>query len=79
MSWSELEQFVKELEADATLRRALKHCRYRKELILAAWRLGYRSRASIYAQHAIWNLLHGPNPVISSPVRMGSLSRGRVF
>ena len=39
MSWSELERFVEELEADATLRRALKHCRSRKELILAAWRL----------------------------------------
>ena len=42
MSWSELERFVEELEADATLRRALKHCRSRKELILAARRLGYR-------------------------------------
>jgi predicted ribosomally synthesized peptide with nif11-like leader len=42
MSWSELERFVAELEADATLRRALKHCRSRKELILAARRLGYR-------------------------------------
>ena len=42
MSWSELERFVEELEADATLRRAVKHCRSRKELILAARRLGYR-------------------------------------
>ena len=42
MSWSELERFVEELEADATLRRALKHCRSRKELILAGRRLGYR-------------------------------------
>ena len=42
MSWSELERFVEELEADAALRRALKHCRSRKELILAARRLGYR-------------------------------------
>ena len=42
MSWSELERFVEELEADATRRRALKHCRSRKELILAARRLGYR-------------------------------------
>lgn len=42
MSWSELERFVEELEADADLRRALKHCRSRKELILAARRLGYR-------------------------------------
>jgi len=42
MSWSELERFVEELEADAALRRAVKHCRSRKELILAARRLGYR-------------------------------------
>ena len=42
MCWSELERFVEELEADAALRRALKHCRSRKELILAARRLGYR-------------------------------------
>jgi predicted ribosomally synthesized peptide with nif11-like leader len=42
MSWSELERFVEELEADAALRRALKHCRSRQELILAARRLGYR-------------------------------------
>ena len=42
MSWSELERFVEELEADAALRRAVKHCRSRRELILAARRLGYR-------------------------------------
>jgi hypothetical protein len=30
------------VEADAALQRALKHCRSRKELILAARRLGYR-------------------------------------
>ena len=42
MSWSELERFVSEVEADPSLQRALKHCRSRKELILAARRLGYR-------------------------------------
>jgi predicted ribosomally synthesized peptide with nif11-like leader len=42
MSWSELERFVDEVEADVSLQRALKHCRSRKELILAARRLGYR-------------------------------------
>ena len=42
MSWSELERFVDDVEADADLQRALKHCRSRKELILAALRLGYR-------------------------------------
>ena len=42
MSWSELERFVADAEADAALQRALRHCRSRKELILAARRLGYR-------------------------------------
>ena len=42
MSWSELERFVSEVEAYAALQRALRHCRSRKELILAARRLGYR-------------------------------------
>ena len=42
MSWSELERFVDDVEADSSLQRALKHCRSRKELILAARRLGYR-------------------------------------
>jgi len=42
MSWSELERFVGDVEADGALQRALKHCRSRKELILAARRLGYR-------------------------------------
>ena len=42
MSWSELERFVADVEADAELQRALRHCRSRKELILAARRLGYR-------------------------------------
>ena len=42
MSWSELERFVGDLEADRDLQRSLRHCRSRKELILAARRLGYR-------------------------------------
>ena len=46
MSWSELERLVcdaeADAEADAAMQRALKHCRSRKELILAARRLGYR-------------------------------------
>jgi len=42
MSWSELERLVQEGEADAALRRALKHCRSTPELILAARRLGFR-------------------------------------
>jgi hypothetical protein len=42
MSWSELERLVEEAEGDRGLQRALRHCRSRKELILAARRLGYR-------------------------------------
>jgi predicted ribosomally synthesized peptide with nif11-like leader len=42
MSWPQLERFVADVEADAALQRALRHCRSRKELILAARRLGYR-------------------------------------
>lgn len=42
MSWSELERLVQEAEADTSLARALRHCPSRKELILAARRLGYR-------------------------------------
>ena len=42
MSWSELERFVGDVEADRALKRSLGHCRSRKELILAARRLGYR-------------------------------------
>ncbi len=42
MSWSELERFVDDVEADNGLQRALQHCRSRKELIRAARRLGYR-------------------------------------
>lgn len=41
MSWSELERLVAEAERDAGLRRGLKHCRSRQELILAARRLGF--------------------------------------
>ena len=42
MSWSELERFVDDVEADSALQRALKDCRSRKELIRAGRRLGYR-------------------------------------
>ena len=42
MSWSELERFVDDVEQDPALQRSLRHCRSRKELILAARRLGYR-------------------------------------
>jgi hypothetical protein len=42
MSWSELERLVEEAEADGVIRRSLRHCRSRQELVLAARRLGYR-------------------------------------
>jgi len=42
MSWSELERLVEEAEAEASVRRALGHCRSQQELVLAARRLGYR-------------------------------------
>ena len=42
MSWNELERLVEEAEADGVIRRALRHCRSRAELILASRRLGYR-------------------------------------
>ena len=41
MSRAELERLVVDAEADAAMQRALKHCRSRRELILAAQRLGY--------------------------------------
>jgi hypothetical protein len=41
MSWSELERLVEEAEADDGLRRGLRHCRSRRELLLACRRLGY--------------------------------------
>jgi predicted ribosomally synthesized peptide with nif11-like leader len=42
MSWSELERLVAEAENDRDLRRALRHCRSKQELVVAARRLGYR-------------------------------------
>jgi hypothetical protein len=41
MSWSELERLVEQAEADGALRRALMHCRSRRELVLASQRLGF--------------------------------------
>lgn len=42
MSWSELERLVDEAELQADIRRVLRHCRSREELVLAGRRLGYR-------------------------------------
>lgn len=41
MSWSELQRLVEEAETDGVLRRGLRHCRSRRELLLACRRLGY--------------------------------------
>ncbi len=49
MSWGELHRLVEEAEADAALGRALRHCRSRDELVLAARRLGYAiTRADLH-------------------------------
>jgi predicted ribosomally synthesized peptide with nif11-like leader len=54
MSWSELERFVEDAETDGAMRRALRHCRSRRELLLAARRLGYAiTRADL---HQAWML-----------------------
>ncbi len=42
MSWSELERLVEDAEKDPVIRRGLRRCRSRRELVLASWRLGYR-------------------------------------
>ncbi|MFZ0406596.1 MAG: Nif11-like leader peptide family natural product precursor [Cyanobium sp.] len=41
MSWSELERLVETAEQDRALSRALRHCRSRSELVLAAQRLQF--------------------------------------
>ena len=42
MVWSELERLVEDAESGEAVRRALRHCRSRSELVLAARQLGYR-------------------------------------
>ena len=42
MSWNELERLVETAERDGGLRRALRHCRSRAELVMAARRLQFR-------------------------------------
>lgn len=44
MSWSELERLVEDAERDGRIARALRHCRSRSELLLAAYRMGYSIR-----------------------------------
>jgi hypothetical protein len=54
MSWSELERFVDDAERDGGMQRALRHCRSRRELLLAARRLGYAISGSDL--HQAWML-----------------------
>jgi hypothetical protein len=69
MSWSELERLVEEAEADGVIRRALRHCRSRAELILASRRLGYRI-TRVDLQRA-W-LLHCREEVPAAAAPVGS-------
>lgn len=65
MSWGELHRLVEEAEADRALGRALRHCRSRDELVLAARRLGYRiTRADL---HRARQLHHQVRPAASEP------------
>jgi len=41
MSWSELERLVDDAETDPLIRRGLRRCRSRRELVMASRRLGY--------------------------------------
>ncbi|MFN7678778.1 MAG: Nif11-like leader peptide family natural product precursor [Cyanobacteriota bacterium] len=45
MCWSELERLVEEAERDPAIRRSLRHCRSRQELVMASRRLGYQIQA----------------------------------
>jgi predicted ribosomally synthesized peptide with nif11-like leader len=58
MSWSELERLVEEAEADRTLRRWLRHCRSRRELVLACRRIGFAITGQDLRQ--AWELHHHP-------------------
>ena len=63
MSWSELERLVEDAETDAVMRRSLRHCRSRRELLLAAGRLGYVITNSDLQQ--AW-MLQRPAPALAS-------------
>lgn len=58
VSWSELERLVSEAELDGALRRWLRRCRSRQELILAARRLGFEVGLQDLSQ--AWKLRSGP-------------------
>ncbi len=54
MSWSELQRLVEDAERDGEIRRALRRCRGRGELLLATRRLGYGVQAGDL--HRAWRL-----------------------
>jgi hypothetical protein len=60
MSWSELERLVEDAETNGVMRRALRHCRSRRELLLAAQRLGYAITSSDLQQ--AWTLERPAEP-----------------
>jgi hypothetical protein len=62
MSWSELERLVADAEADPRLRISLRHCRSRRELVLASKRLGYRILDADLRQAWILERSHAQNP-----------------
>lgn len=73
MSWSELERLVEDAERDGGLRRCLRHCRSRRELLMATRHLGYGIQMEDI-RHA-WLLDHpGTQPL--NRADQGNLSQG---
>jgi hypothetical protein len=71
MGWSELERLVDEAERDPMVRRSLRPCRSREELVLAAWRLGYRiSRLDL---QLAWRIDSGQTPTGPAEILAPSL------
>jgi hypothetical protein len=66
MSWSELERLVADAEADPHLRISLRHCRSRRELVLASKRLGYDILDADLRQAWALERSHAQNPDGSS-------------
>jgi hypothetical protein len=56
MGWSELERLVEEAERDAAIRRVLRRCRSRQELVMASRRMGYHIQ--VRDLHCAWRLDH---------------------
>ena len=69
MSWSELQRLVEDAEADGAIRRGLRRCRSRRELLMACRRLGYRIQA--VDLRSAW-LLENGTPFGLTPAGRGS-------